>query len=147
MFSCKITQTPPRIEDVNIAQCDFLEVQLFSVSGGKIKTVECVLWIRIWYSQPCNQRLKFSIIQKDKRQSSINQLCFKSKECYSSKPENSVHTMLWSTRKKASWHGLFRRLAKAMKASASSRLRMSTAAMKDIPCTFKWEKHWANIGE
>lgn len=42
-------------------------------------------------------------------------------------------TRSWSTLKKAIWHGLLRRLAKAMKASASSKFRMRTAAMKDIP--------------
>lgn len=46
-------------------------------------------------------------------------------------------TRLWSTLKKAIWQGLLSRLAKAMKASAVSRFRMSTAAMKDIPCTLK----------
>lgn len=49
--------------------------------------------------------------------------------------EERVHmcTRSWSTLKKAIWHGLLRRLAKAMKASASSKFRIRTAAMKDIP--------------
>lgn len=49
--------------------------------------------------------------------------------------EERVHvcTKSWSTLKKAIWHGLLRRLAKAMKASASSKFKMRTAAMKDIP--------------
>lgn len=45
-------------------------------------------------------------------------------------------TSSWSTLKKAIWQGLLSRLAKVMKASASSRLRISTAAMKDMPWTW-----------
>lgn len=50
-------------------------------------------------------------------------------------------TRSWSTLKKAIWHGLLRRLAKAIKASASSRFRIRTAAMKDIPCTLNTHTH------
>lgn len=59
-----------------------------------------------------------------------------------------VLTRLWSTLKKAIWQGLLSRLAKAIKASAVSKFRISTAAMNDIPCTYthtgftnkqKWE--------
>lgn len=47
-----------------------------------------------------------------------------------------VCTSSWSTLKNAIWQGLLSRLAKVMKASASSRLRMRTAAMNDMPWTW-----------
>lgn len=52
-----------------------------------------------------------------------------------------VLTRLWSTLKKAIWQGLLSRLAKAIKASAVSKFRISTAAMKDIPCTYTVTNH------
>lgn len=52
---------------------------------------------------------------------------------------DEFHTRSWSTLKNAIWQGLFKRLAKAIKASASSRFRINTAAMNDIPCT--WNQH------
>ena len=56
-----------------------------------------------------------------------------------------------SRRKKAIWQGRLRRLAKQMKASSTSMLSRSTAAMNDMPCTCKhtgrrnylcWYSNW-----
>lgn len=50
------------------------------------------------------------------------------------------HTIASSILKKATWQGLFSKLAKQMKASATSMFNNKTAAMKDIPCTWKYKK-------
>lgn len=51
-----------------------------------------------------------------------------------------ILTRPWSTRKNAIWQGLFKRLEKAMKASAVSKFKINTAAMNDMPCTWRKEK-------
>lgn len=64
-----------------------------------------------------------------------------------SKPVKEILTMASSILKKATWQGLFSKLAKHMKASATSMLSNSTAAMKDIPCTWntKQNPHLKNL--